>query len=142
MEVALCVGDPTCQFPPMRFYIFFCGLTILAMGWTATHLLQRPQSIEFLQGALQLGGGILICGFFSIRMKWHGLIGAGIMGLLGSARGMSNVPGLVKFMAGDRSHQTAPVLEFGVTLLCLLLFTKVIRALYQERMRRMLEEQA
>lgn len=126
----------------MRFYIFFCGLAILAMGWVATYLLQRPQSIEFLQGALQLGGGILICGIFSIRMKWHGLIGAGIMGMLGAARGFSNVPGLLKFMAGDRSHQTAPVLEFGVTLICLLLLTKVIRALYQERLRRMLEDQA
>ncbi len=102
-------------------------------------LLPRPQSVEFLQGALQLGGGILICGFFSIRMKWHGLVGAGIMALLGSARGFNNVPGFVKFVTGDRSRQTAPVLEFGVTLICLLLLVKVIQALYQERLRRMLE---
>ena len=123
----------------MRFYIFFSGLTILATGWAATHLLPRPQSIEFLQGALQLGGGIVICGLFSLRVKWHGLIGAGIMALLGAARGLANVPGLLKFLGGDRSRQTAPVLEFGVTVICLLLLVKVIRALYQERVRRMLE---
>ena len=123
----------------MRIYIFTSGLTILALGWAATQLLQRPQSIEFLQGALQLGGGIVICGLFSLRIQWHGVIGAGIMALLGAARGLNNVPGLLRFMAGDRSHQTAPVLEFGVTVICLLLLIKVIRALYQERGRRMLE---
>ena len=126
-------------FPPVRLYIFTSGLTILATGVAAMYLLPRPQSVEFLEGALKLGGGIVICGFFSIRMKWHGLIGAGIMALLGSARGLSNVPGFLKFMTGDRSRQTAPVLEFGVTLICLLLLVKVIRALYQERLRQMLE---
>lgn len=123
----------------MRFYIFFSGLTILATGVAAMYLLPRPQSVEFLEGALKLGGGIVICGIFSIKMKWHGLIGAGIMALLGAARGLGNVPGLVKFMSGDRSRDTAPVLEFGVTVLCLLLLLKVIRELYQERVRRMLE---
>lgn len=105
------------------------------------YLLPRPQSVEFLEGALKLGGGIVICGLFSIQMKWHGLIGAGILALLGAARGLGNVPGLAKFLTGDRSHGTAPVLEAGATLLCLLLLMKVIRALYQERLRRMLESE-
>ncbi len=125
----------------MRFYIFFNGLTIVALGVAATYLLPKLQAFEFLEGALKLGGGIVICGLFSIRMLWHGIIGAGIMALLGTARGLANLPGLVKFISGDRSRDTAPLLEFGVTVLSLLLLVKVIRALYQERLRRMLESE-
>ena len=125
----------------MRFYIFTSGLTILATGFAATSLLEKNLAIGFAQGALTLGGGILICGIFSIKMQWHGIIGAGVLAMLGAARGLGNVPGLVKFLNGDRSRETAPLLEAGVTVICLLLLLKVIRALSQERVRRMLESE-
>ncbi len=123
----------------MRFYIFTSGLAILASGLASLSLLDKPLAVGFLQGALTLGGGILICGIFAIRMQWHGIIGAGVLALLGAARGLGNVPGLAKFLNGDRSRETAPLLEAGVTVICLLLLLKVIRALSQERVRRMLE---
>jgi hypothetical protein len=123
----------------MRFYIFTCGLAILAAGAASTRLLDQSHAVGFLQGALTLGGGILICGLFSIKMQWHGIIGAGIMALLGSARGLGNVPSLMEFFAGNRPRGTAPLLEFGVTVISLLLLLKVIRALARERVRRMLE---
>jgi hypothetical protein len=124
----------------MRFYIFLVGVCLLATGAAALYLLPRPQSIEFLDGALKLGGGVIICGLFSLKMRWHGIIGAGILAMLGLARGLANLPGLFRFIAGDRSQLTAPLLEAGVTLLCLLLFVRVIRELYRERLRRMLEQ--
>ena len=123
----------------MRFNIFLNGGTILAMGAASVYLLDRSESLGFLQGAFTLGGGIVICGIFSIKMQWHGIIGAGILALLGAARGMGNLAGLAKFVSGDRSRGAAPVLEFGVTLICALLLLKIIRALSQERVRRMLE---
>jgi hypothetical protein len=125
--------------PRMRISIFLSGATILAMGGVATAVLEKADAVGFLTGAMQLGGGMVICGLFSIRMHWHGVIGAGILALLGAARGLANVPGLAKFAAGDRTHGATPVMEFGVTLICLLLFVKVIRVLFQERVRRMLE---
>ncbi len=97
--------------------------------------------MQFLDGALKLGGGIIICGIFSLKMQWHGIVGAGILALLGLARGLANLPGLFKFLTGDRSHATAPLLEAGVALLCLLLLIRVIRELYRERLRRMLEQE-
>lgn len=123
----------------MRCYIFLSGVTILAMGVAAMFILAKPDSVGFLQGALTLGGGIVICGIFSIRMQWHGIIGAGILALLGAARGLANLPGLVKFLAGERPRGSTPLLEMGVTLICLLLLLKIIRALSRERLRRMLE---
>jgi hypothetical protein len=125
----------------MRFYIFFCGLMILATGVAALFLLEKENAQGLLYGALQLGGAILICGIFSIRMKWHGIIGAGIVALLGAAKGLTNVPGMVKFLAGERPRGAAPLLEMGVTLISLLLLFKVLRALSQERVRRMLESE-
>lgn len=123
----------------MRFSIFACGLTILATAFAATSLLDKNHAIGFVQGALTLGGGILICGIFSIRMQWHGIIGAGVLALLGAGRGLGNLPDLVKFLQGDRPRGAAPLLEAGVLIVCVLLLLKVLRALSRERTRRMLE---
>ncbi len=123
----------------MRFFVFVCGATIVAMGVATTHLMVSDEWLGFFQGALTLGGGILICGLFSLKMPWHGLIGAGVLALLGAARGLGNVPDIVKFAMGDRARGSMPVFEFGVTVICLLLLMRVIRALHRERVRRMLE---
>ena len=127
------------EFHGMRIFVFVCGLTIAAMGVATTQLLPRDLSMGFFQGALTLGGGLVICGLFSLKMPWHGLIGAGVLALLGAARGLGNVPGIVKFATGDRVRGSLPVFEFGVTVICLMLLMRVIRALQRERLRRMLE---
>jgi hypothetical protein len=125
----------------MRVQVFLSGLLILAMGGTGLRLLERQESLAFLQGTLTLGGGLVICGLFSLKAQWHGLIGAGVLALLGAARGFGNFPDLVKLAQGDRQRGPAPVMELGVTLICLFLLLRVLRALQRERTRRMLEEQ-
>lgn len=125
----------------MRIYVFFSGLMVLALGGSAMWLLERDDALAFLQGGLTLGGGIIICGLFSLKSQWHGLMGAGVLAMLGAARGLANIPDLVKLFGGDRHRGAAPVMEFGVTLICLLLLLRVIGALRRERIRRMLEEQ-
>ena len=125
----------------MRIQVFVSGAAVLALGGVAMRLLDRPEALAFLQGALTLGGGLVICGLFSLKAKWHGLIGAGILGLLGAARGLGNLPDLLKLVAGDRQRGPAPALELGVTLICGLLLLRVLRALQRERTRRMLAEE-
>ncbi len=125
----------------MRFHVFVSGVVILATGGMAPSLLEKSEALPFLQGALTLGGGILICGLFSLKMKWHGLIGAGVLALLGTARGLGNLPDLLKLAQGDRHRGPAPMMELGVTLICLLLLVRVLRALQAERTRRMLAEE-
>ena len=110
----------------MRFQIFFSGTLMLILGGIAKQLLERNDALAFLQGALTLGGGVIICGLFSLKMKWHGIIGAGVLALLGAARGLANIPDFVKF---------------GVTVICLVLLLRVIAALQRERTRRMLQEE-
>jgi hypothetical protein len=125
----------------MRFYIFLCAVLILTMGVAAMFILGKTDAQGFLYGAMQLGGGLLICAIFTIRMPWHGVIGAGIIALLGTGKGLTNIPGLVKFLGGNREHGTAPLLELGVTVICFLLLLRVLRELQRERVRRMLAEQ-
>ncbi|MEX1048995.1 MAG: hypothetical protein WED15_05680 [Akkermansiaceae bacterium] len=115
------------------------GLTIMALGVAATFILEREAALGFLNQALTWGGAIVICGIFSIKMKWHGIIGAGILALLGASRGVLNLPDFFRLMQGDRARGTAPLLELGVTLISLLLLLRVLRALRRERTRRMLE---
>jgi hypothetical protein len=124
----------------MRFQIFFAGLSVIAMGVAAREMLDKDPAIGFLQGTLTLGGGLLICGFFSLKMKWHGIIGAGVLALMGAARGFGNLPDLALFLSGDRERGPAPVLEIGVTAVCMVLLVRVLVTLYQERIRRMMED--
>jgi len=123
----------------MRYYVFFCGVMILALGKSASKILTCYEVAPFQEGALILGGSIIICGLFSLKYKWHGLVGAGVLGLLGAACGLENIPGLIKIAHGERPRGAAPILEFGVTLICLLLLIRVLGALRRERARRVLE---
>ena len=52
----------------MRFSIFLSGAAVLAMGGVALAVLDKPDAVGFLTGAMQLGGGIVICGLFSLKM--------------------------------------------------------------------------
>jgi hypothetical protein len=124
----------------MRFQVFFCGAAVIALGVAAMKILERDQALGFLQGALTLGGGLLICGLFSLKMKWHGIIGAGVLALLGAARGVGNLPDLALFLSGERERGAAPVMELGITVVCLVLLVRVLTALYRERIRRTLED--
>ncbi len=123
----------------MRFQIFFSGAAVLALGVAAMQMLEKDAAIGFLQGALTLGGGIIICGLFSLKMKWHGIIAAGVLGLLGAARGIGNMPDLARFLAGEGERGATPVLEFGVTVVCLVLLIRTLAALFHERVRRMMD---
>jgi hypothetical protein len=124
----------------MRIQIFFCGVAVVALGMAAMRVLEKDAATGFLQGALTLGGGLIICGFFSLKMKWHGIIGAGVLALMGAARGLGNLPDLALFLSGERERGAAPVMELGITVVCLVLLARVLAALYRERIRRMLEE--
>lgn len=124
----------------MRFQIFVCGTAVIAMGLAAMNVMGRTAAAGFLNGALTLGGGLLICGLFSLKMKWHGIIGAGVLALLASARGLGNFPDLALYLSGERERGPAPLLEFGVTMLCLVLLMQVIVSLYRERIQRMLDK--
>lgn len=126
--------------PFMRFQIFFSGVAVLALGMAAMRMLEKDAAIGFLQGSLTLGGGFIICGLFSLKMKWHGIIGGGVLALLGSARGIGNFPDLARFLAGEGERGATPVLEFGVTVVCLVLLTRTLAGLFRERIRRMMDE--
>ena len=95
--------------PVMRFQIFFSGVAVLALGMAAMQMLAKDAAIGFLQGALTLGGGFIICGLFSLKMKWHGIIGGGVLALLGAARGLGNLPDLAGFLTGERERGATPV---------------------------------
>lgn len=127
--------------PDMIFQVFSSGLLVIALGLAAGRLLGPKEALAFLQGALTLGGGWIICGLFSLKARWHGVIGAGVLALLGAARGLANLPDLAAMLAGSDQRGPAPVLEFGVTVICLVLLLRVLAALARERTRRMLERE-
>ena len=129
------------QIPPVRLQIFFSGAVVVGFGLLAMQLLDRGEALGFLHGALTLGGALLICGLFSLKSRWHGIIGAGILALLGAGRGLGNFPHLMDALSGKSDRRAAPLIELGVTLVCLVLLMRVLAALHRERVRRMLERE-
>lgn len=124
----------------MRAHVFASGMLVIALGVHALRGLSPTEVPGFLQEILTLGGALLICGAFSLGMRWHGVIGAGVVALLGAARGIGNLPDLAAWLAGERVRGSLPWTEAGITLVCAVLLARVIAALRREKIRRMLEQ--
>lgn len=123
----------------IRAYIFLVGAAIITVGILAQTRMEKEAAMAMMVGSLTLGGGFIICGIFSIKMKWHGVIGAGILSLLGFGRGLFNLPDAAKFFVGERTRGNEPIFELAVTVLSALLLTRVLAALNKERRRRQME---
>lgn len=119
--------------------MFLGGLAILALGGAAMQVLAKPESFGFLQGALVLGGGFVICGLFGGRMPWQAIAATAILALLGAGKGVPNLAGLPKYLLGDRARGFAPALESAVALICILLLIAAVKTLFAERARRQQE---
>jgi hypothetical protein len=123
----------------IRYSIFFAAAGILGLGFLGSTQLEKEPAMAFLLGALTLGGGLFICGLFSIKMLWHGITGAGVLALLGFGRGILNLPDLARLFNGIRDRGNAPMLEFAVTLICGFLLLRIYQAWLTERTRRLRE---
>ena len=117
----------------VRVFIFLAALVTIGLGFYGTELMEKDNGMAFLLGCLTLGGGFLITGLFSLKMPWHGVIGAGVLALLGFGRGVLNFPAFAKYLIGERDRGVAPALELCITLICAMLLMRVIRTLAAEK---------
>ena len=124
----------------IRFSILLAALAIIAMGFLGLYKLDETNGMAFLLGSLTLGGGFLICGLFSLKMLWHGILGAGVLALLGIGRGVMNLPGIIQFFSGDRPRGNTPAFELATLVICSYLLIRIWQAWSIERSRRRLEE--
>lgn len=122
-----------------RVVIFLTALSILGSGIYGVKNFPSEQGLPFLLGALTLGGGFLICGLFSIKQAWHGVIGAGILALLGFGRGLVNLPSFAQFMVGNHERGSIAIFEFFTMIACAMVLVNVTRILVSERARKMRE---
>jgi hypothetical protein len=116
----------------MRALIFIAGFLLCGLGVLAFRMSGDPSGPPLLQGGLTLGGGWVICGLFSLRAKWHGIIGAGMLAFLG---GLRSLPALTQLSSGD------PAAPFNVAagVLCVVVFIAAARTLMAERRRQSIE---
>ena len=109
----------------MRILIFIGGILIAALGFM---VFQQTKDPTLLQGGLTLGGGLLICGLFSLRSKWHGITGAGILSLLGAARTIPKLGAEPRWFYG------------AAAVVCLIVLVSAGRCLLAERTRLAVEK--
>lgn len=110
----------------MRVLILIGGVAVCLLGFL---FFKKPEDFPMLQGGLTLGGGLIICGLFSLRSKWHGVAGAGILSFLGVMRA---VPAL---WSGFREGVPSARFEAIAGAICLVVFIAAVRALIAERTR-------
>ncbi len=122
-------GKPGGQLLRVRILIFAAGVLTALLGIAAYH---KSGDHRLLQGGLTLGGGWVICGLFSLNAKWHGIAGAGLLALLGAARGL---PALLKLGGGG----AGVFFEAAVAAISVVVFLAAGRALRVERNRRQIE---
>ena len=117
----------------MRLLIFTAGILTTSLGFVAEQVLK---DLQLLQGAMTLGGGLIICGFFSghPNWKWHGIVGAGVLALLGAAR---CAPAIFKLGQPQPSPELFQVIAL---IICLAVLIPIVRCLLAERARRQIEE--
>ncbi|TAE77467.1 MAG: hypothetical protein EAZ65_07615 [Verrucomicrobia bacterium] len=108
----------------MRALIFTAGILLAVLGMLAFKTSGNP---TLLQGGLTLGGGWIICGLFSLRSKWHGFIGAGLLAFLGGIRSLPALPKL--------AQDPTAAFSAAAALLCTILLIAVVRCLLAERQR-------
>lgn len=112
----------------MRNLIFIAGALVALLGFVAFHTTRDP---ILLQGGLTLGGGWIICGLYSMRSKWHGIAGAGVLAFLGTIRGLPSVISI--------GGNPAALFNVIAGLISLVVFAAVLRLLLAERTRRSVE---
>ena len=116
--------------PSMRILIFIAGVAICLLGVLASNQSNDPSA---LQGGLTLGGVFIICGLFSIRSKWHGIAGAGMVAFLGLMRA---VPALWSQREGGSVWR----FEGPIAAICGIVFIAALRTLLAERRRIAIEK--
>ncbi len=121
----------------MRLTIFLSGLLVLALGGEALRLMEKPAAYGFLTESLTLGGALIICSLFSLRNRWHGIIGAGVIALLGASRGIENIAALPAVLMGSHAQVTSSLLGPAIALICIGLLVAVVRCLFAEKTRRL-----
>ncbi|MCW1921103.1 hypothetical protein OKA05_00970 [Luteolibacter arcticus] len=108
----------------MRILIFIGGILIALLGLV---VFQQTKDPTLLQGGLTLGGGLVICGIFSIKAKWHGIVGAAVLALLGAVRTLPELGAEPRWF-----HAAAAVI-------CVVVLVAAARCLLAERTRRSVE---
>lgn len=109
----------------MRILIFIGGILIAALGFM---VFQQTKDPTLLQGGLTLGGGLIICGFFSLRAKWHGITGAGVLAMLGAVRTIPKLGAEPRWFYG------------AAAVICVTVLISAARSLLAERIRRTVEK--
>ena len=117
----------------IRILIFISAALILGIGFLGLSLLGKDLGVPVFLGSATLGGGLLICALFSLKMPWHGYIGAAVLSLLGLSRGILNAPGIFRYALGERTRGVAPLLELFTFVICGSLLIAIYRAWSRSR---------
>ncbi len=95
---------------PLRTHMVISALMIVSLGLSALAVLDKTPAIAFFQGAITLGGALLICFLFSFRMPWHAYIATAILSILSLSRGLPNLAHLADLST------PLPLFELAITL--------------------------
>jgi len=115
------------------------GLACAGLGLLGASGLEAPAALGYATTGFTLGGALLICGLFSLKNFWHGIIGGGVVALIGAVHNATAIIGVLRGLAIGTGIQLPDACRASISVLCFALLAAVIKALLRERARRQLE---
>jgi len=123
----------------MRLTLIIAGLACAGLGLLGASGLEAQAALGYATTGFTLGGALLICGLFSLKNFWHGIIGGGVVALIGAVHNATAVVDLFRGLATGAGLQLPDACQASISILCFAMLAAVIRALLRERMKRQLE---
>jgi hypothetical protein len=123
----------------MRVVLIIVALVCAGLGLLGASGLDGPAALGYATTALTLAGALLICGLFSIKNFWHGIIGGGVVALIGAVHNARAILDALRGLASGQENVLPEACRASISVLCFALLAAVIKALLRERARRQLQ---
>jgi peptidoglycan/LPS O-acetylase OafA/YrhL len=117
----------------MLILAFLYAASLLVLGGAALILRNHPGAGEFAYSAVFFGGSTLICAFFSINMRRHGLSAAAFLAFLAFLTGCNKVFTQLTSPPAAEATLLVPILTALLTILSLSYLAASLRAWQRSR---------
>jgi len=112
----------------MLILAFLYAASLLVLGGAALLLRDHPGAGEFAYSAVFFGGSMLICAFFSINMRRHGLSAAAFLAFLAFLTGCNKIFTRLTSPTLPDQSTLVPILTALLTVLSLAYLAASLRA--------------
>lgn len=121
----------------LRVLLIIGGIMICAMG---VHAFVLTREGAILNAGMSLGGIFVICGLFSIKLPFHGLIAATVTAMIGLAGNLSAAADIAQALTAATPLSSQATARAGFAAVSLILLIAALRGIQRFRVSHRLKQ--